>query len=205
MKDRESGLIERCRRGDMRAFAELIAPYESKVYALAFRMCGNHSDAADLAQEAFIRVYSALSSFRGEAAFSTWLYRIVTNVCLDELRRRSRTMLEFYAGSGEEALRHRMVYYGEEQGPEEAYERKEIRLTIEEAIQALPEEQRMVIILRDVEGYSYQEVAEMLSLSLGTVKSRLNRARENLKELLARRELFPQTRRQNVKQQRGER
>ena len=182
MEEQESQYIHRCQQGDPQAFEEILKLYEKKVYNLTYRMMGNHEDANDLAQEAFIRVYQSIDQFRGDARFSTWLYRIATNVCLDELRKRSRRQAE----SLDEPVRTQDGSVMREipdwsDNPEEALNRREIQSMVQTGIQSLPEEQKTALILRDLQGHTYEEIAEMLDISLGTVKSRINRGRMALK------------------------
>lgn len=187
----EQALLARAQAGDVQAFERLVAAYERKVYNLAYRLTGNHDDASDVAQEALIKVYTSLGDFRGDSSFSTWLYRVVSNACLDELRRRKRqraTSLDEPLATDDGALARQLAASGD--GPEEALARKELRATVQLAIQNLDEEHRVVIILRDIQGHSYQEIADYLGLSLGTVKSRLNRARAALQKKFSELELF---------------
>lgn len=193
VKTSEGILVERCRRGSMDAFEELVRQYERKVYSIAYRMTGNHEDACDLAQEAFLRVYRNIATFRGKAMFSTWLYRIATNVCLDELRRRRRyraDSLDEPVATANGEMAREMANHTE--GPDGALERKEMQRVIREAVGELSPDHRMVVTLRDFEGFSYEEIAGVLNCSLGTVKSRLSRARHELKDILSKRlELLP--------------
>lgn len=191
MEASESALIERWRGGDQRAFEDLVLRYEKRVYNLAFRMAGNADDAGDLAQEAFVRVYTALPNFRGQSSFATWLYRIATNVCLDELRRRGRQpvlSLDQPVVMDEGPVARQTV--DPAAGPLEELERSEVSAAVQQGISSLQPEHRAVLVLRDIQGLSYDEIAEALQCSLGTVKSRLNRARLALRERLSSMELF---------------
>lgn len=184
----ESLLIRKSIQGNMAAFEELVSIYEKKVYTIAYRMMNNHEDASDVAQEAFIKIYQKLQSFKGESTFSTWLYRIVTNTCLDELRRRKTKVISINNPINSE--------YGEMEReipdggptPEEIYESTEITATVQRALTRLPEEYRIAIVLKDIRGHSYEEISKILSCSLGTVKSRLSRGRNLLKEILVKEE-----------------
>lgn len=191
MESWESDLVERCRAGDQRAFDELVTRFEKRVYNLALRMTGNAEDANDLAQEAFVRVYTALPGFKGESSFSTWLYRIVTNVCLDELRRRGRQSVVSLDQpvSGEEGPLARQTADPAD-GPLDRLERAEVRAAVQHGINQLQPDHRAVLVLRDLQGLSYEEIASALGCSLGTVKSRLNRSRLALRDRLAAAELF---------------
>ncbi len=188
----ETELIRRCQRDDLNAFDELVRLYEKKVYNLAYRMSGNHEDASDLSQEAFLRVFQSIKDFRGQSSFSTWLYRVVSNVCLDELRQRGRrptiSLDEPVPGDKGEVMQRQFA--DPAPAPDELAERREVREVVQAGIEELSEEYRLVIVLRDIQGLSYQEIAEALDCSLGTVKSRLNRARLALKEKLSSMELF---------------
>lgn len=177
-------LVERAKRGNVEAFEQLIGQYEKKVYHVAFRLTGNHEDASDVAQEAFVRVYTSLPEFRGDSSFSTWLFRIVQNVCWDELRKRKRQRLTSLdeTVSGEDGEIAKQIAADATDGPELALERIETQRVIQESISELDEEYRIVVVMRDIQGYSYNEISDALGINLGTVKSRLNRARNALKE-----------------------
>lgn len=184
-KGLEKNWIDRCKQGKYDAFEELVKKYEKKIYNLAYRMTGSHEDANDLAQESFIRAFRSIGSYRGDAKFSTWLYRIATNVCLDELRRRKKQRLEsldepVQTEDGE--IEKDIADWSHD--PEESYEKKEIQKIVQKGIAKLPEDQKAVIILRDMQERSYDEIAYILNLSLGTVKSRINRGRKALKSYL---------------------
>lgn len=184
--DEERRLIERSRRGDQAAFDTLVRRYERQVYNTAYRLTNSYDDASDIAQEAFVRAWNNLKSFRGDASFSTWLYRIVTNVFLDERkRRRSRPQRSL-----EEVLEldeNSVVRQFEDTGlsPQARVEERERWQILQEAIAALPSPQRVMVVLYHTENRSYEEIAEIMRLPMGTVKSRLNRARLALKNRLA--------------------
>lgn len=186
MEHGERILLERAKSGDIIAFEELIGSYQKRVFNLALRIIGNYDDAADLAQEAFVRIYKAISSFKEQSSFSTWVYRITTNVCLDEIRKRKNRKVvyideDIQTDDGE--MKRQVI--SSDPGPDEAAERSEIRRIVNDAINRLPEEQRVVITLRDLQGMSYEEIARILELPAGTVKSRINRARLALKNMLS--------------------
>lgn len=158
---------------------------------MAYRMTGNHEDASDIAQEAFIRVYQRLGDFRGDSSFETWLRRIVANACVDELRKRKRqrmVSLDEPVEVDDGELGRQFADSGET--PHEAAERRETQREVQEAILRLDEDYRVVLIMRDINNLSYEEIAATLRLPLGTVKSRLNRARAALKDILGAMELF---------------
>lgn len=186
-------LVERAKRGDVEAFEQLIGQYEKKVYNLAYRLTGRHEDASDIAQEAFLRAYSSLPDFRGDSSFATWLFRIVNNACLDELRKRKRqrlTSLDEPLTVEDGEMDRQLAIADTADGPEASLERVEVQRAVQESINALEEEYRVVILLRHMYGYSYNEIADTLGLNLGTVKSRLNRAKQALKEMFGSRELL---------------
>lgn len=172
-------LVKRAQNNDLAAFEELVQLYQNKVYALCVHLAGNHADAQDLAQEALIRAYRSLGSFRNEADFGTWLHRITVNVWLNFRRKSSgRVQLSldepYVDDSGGEVRRE---VAGSNGDPLQELEDKEFRRLVRAALDDLSGEHRAVLVLREIEGYSYEEVARMLGCSLGTVKSRLSRAR----------------------------
>lgn len=185
--EHERALIDQSRRGDIAAFDQIVRIYEKQVYNLAYRLSGSYDDASDIAQEALVRAWNNLRSFRGEAAFSTWLYRIVTNVFLDE-RKRSRARREQRSLDDALALDESTVtrqFEDQGPGPQEIVEAGEQRALLDQAIATLPPAQRAIIVLYHAQQLSYEEIAEITRLPMGTVKSRLNRARLALKSRLA--------------------
>lgn len=183
----ESRLIRLASGGDPGAFNELLGAHERRMYAVALRMCGNAEDAQDCLQEAMLRVWRAISGFKGQSSFSTWVYRITMNTCLDELRKRKNrpnTSLDTLVESG-------WAPADEDDTPEKHALRREARQSLEGFIQELPEDMRAAEVLRDIQGYAYEEIAEILGANVGTVKSRISRGREKLREKIsARSELF---------------
>jgi len=171
--------LDRLRAGDAPAFEELVMTYQHRVFGVALRMLGNPAEAEEVAQEAFVRAHRALGEFRGDAKLSTWLYAITSRLCLNRLATGERRM----ARQGEDALL-RLSDAGPR--PDAALERRELEAALGRAIAELPEDRRIVVVLRDVEGLSYEEIAQVLELTLGTVRSRLHRARADLKEKLER-------------------
>jgi RNA polymerase sigma-70 factor (ECF subfamily) len=181
----DQALIERCRRGDLAAFETLVERYRERVWRLAYHYLRDREDAWDVAQETFVRAWQGLPSFRGQSAFYTWLFRIAVNVATDRARQR--------------AARRRA--FGNEQVPEEEWERvagdpqaspdavvasAEQRARIRQALDALPERHRAIIMLSDLQGLSYREIAEVLNIPIGTVMSRLHNARKRLRRVLGR-------------------
>jgi RNA polymerase sigma-70 factor (ECF subfamily) len=187
----EAVLISRARRGDVAAFEELISAYERKVYNLAYRMCGEREDAADLAQEALVRAFRAIGRFREQSQFSTWLYRIVVNVCLDHQRSRKRhpTVSLDEPMPGEDGDLTRQIV-ADTPDPQAHYEQLETQMAVQRAISRLSADHRTVVVMRDIQDMAYEDIAAALGLALGTVKSRLNRARQALREELQRAELI---------------
>ena len=177
-------LVRSYLEGDQRAFEDLVSRYETTVTNMAYRLLGNRDDASDVSQEVFILLLRKLGSFRGEAKFSTWLYRVVLNACHDHARRlRRHYSLSESPGEDMPEIEQRIADTGLD-SPEESLERAEIQGVVQEAIARLPYKFKEVLFLHDLSDYNYKEVAEILDISLGTVKSRLNRARTRLaKEL----------------------
>ena len=178
MDERE--LILLVRQGDEHAFETLVRQYEKKVYTLCYRMCGNAEDAQEAAQDAFLAAWRGISAFRGDASFSTWLYRLASNACIDLLRRGRH-------GAGNVSLDDEALFLpvpDPAPQPQEAAERSEAQRMIREGLCALPAEFRRVLVLREIEGLSYGEIAQATGTELGTVKSRINRARALLRNYL---------------------
>ncbi len=180
----EQELVARARAGDQQAFEQLVLDNQNRIYSLAVRLTGDREEGADLAQEAFLKAWQGLPSFQGESSFATWVYRLATNVCIDYLRRQKRrrqveseiSLDDEEAGWTEAAdLR---------QDPHRQLERSEQGRALARGLQALPEQQRQILVLRELSGLSYQEIAQKLELDLGTVKSRIARARLALRKIL---------------------
>ncbi len=179
MEEREDVLVKRAKKGDVVAFSELVKRYERYVINLVYRTLGRSEDAEDIAQEAFVKAFLNIKKFKEESKFSTWLSRIVVNLCMDKVREK---------GNREENLEEgvwltipQSSYYS----PEETLERMEIQERVRDALINLPKDLRIVFVLREFEGLSYQEISEMLNIPIGTVESRLYRARMKLKSLLS--------------------
>lgn len=175
----ENELILACQRGDQDAFEQLVGAYERRVYSLCYRMCGNAPDAEEAAQDTFLALWRGIRGFRGDAAFSTWLYRLASNACLDLLRRRRGETVSL----DDEETHWDAVDPGEQ--PQERVERSERQETLRRALASLPEEYRAALLLREAEGLRYEEIAEALGIELGTVKSRICRGRRLLRDFLA--------------------
>ena len=170
--------------GDANAFEDIVREYERNVYNIALRMSGDREDALDISQESFLKAYHSLHSFRGDSRFSVWLYRIVSNTCLDFLRERKRRA-EVPLVRGDDADEPEQAEIPDESlSPETLFERNLTREALRRGLMSLPEDQRTILLLREIEGFSYEEIADILSLESGTVKSRIFRARKKLCEFL---------------------
>ena len=177
-------LIRRAARGDEQAFEKLLLAHQKNVYNLCYRMVQDADDALDLSQEAFLKAWRSLSTYQFDAAFSTWLYRLTTNVCIDFLRKRSRQAHSSLTVEDEEDEGREYAIPDPAPGPEEQSIANDRRRAVSEAMQALPEEFRLVLQLRVVEDLPYDQIAQILQIPVGTVKSRLSRARIQLKKRL---------------------
>lgn len=187
--DRENQLIQRLKSRDETAFNEIVVLYQSRVYNLVYRMLGSREEAQDVAQEVFITVFKAIHLFRGESKFSTWLYRIATNHCKNRLKYLGRRAV--YPKTPLDDLSERdqlesasMSTSGTVDRPDRLLEGVEVEKLLQEAMVELDEDHRVLIVLRDIQNLSYQEIAEITQLAEGTVKSRLHRARAALRERL---------------------
>lgn len=179
----EKDLIHRVKKGEMAAFEEIVTAYERKIYNLALRYVGNEQDACDMTQEAFLRIYRSIESFKEESSLSTWIYRITANLCIDFIRKsaaRSTVPLD-----GDDENPEMQIPATDMQcDPEAVFQNRELRDAIESSLAQLSEEHRQIIILRDVSGLTYQEIVDVLGIEEGTVKSRLARARRRLRDIL---------------------
>lgn len=171
-------MLESLRRGEAEAFEALVVTYQHRVFSIAVRMLGDRSEAEDVAQEVFLRVHRSIRGFRGEAKLSTWLYAITSRLCLNRLKSGSHQRK-----AGETALER--IADGRPD-PGATLEASELDAALHRAIAELDDERRIVVVLRDLHGLSYEEIATALDLELGTVRSRLHRARMELKERLKR-------------------
>ena len=178
----EQELIRAAQRGDDVAFEELVRQYEKRVYHLALRMCGDQEDAMEVSQEAFLSIWRGLKFFRGDSAFSTWVYRLTSNAAIDYLRRQNRqTALEGGSLDDEESY---LEPCDPAPTPHQAAEQEERSRHLQEGLMALSAEHRQVLLLRELHGLSYDEIGRQLELDLGTVKSRIARGREKLRKIL---------------------
>jgi len=179
----ETSLIAAAQQGRVDAFNELVLAYQQQVYNLAYRILGDPASAADAAQETFISAFQSLARFRG-GSFKSYLLRIVSNRCYDELRRRKRRPTVSFEDFDEVDEEANPALINGHEGPEEHTERQEMARVIQAGIETLSPDQRITLVLSDVQGLSYQEIAETTDVSLGTVKSRLARARGKLRDYL---------------------
>ena len=182
MTDRE--LVARAGAGDQEAFEQLVRDNQNRVYSLAVRLVGDREEAADLAQEAFLKAWQNLPSFQGESSFSTWLYRLTTNLCIDYLRRQKRRQEAAPAVSLDDEEAGWAEPADWNQDPYRKLEETERSRALARGLEQLPEHQRRPLVLRELSGLSYQEIAQALDLDLGTVKSRIARARLALGKIL---------------------
>ncbi len=172
-------LMQKAKRGDQAAFAELVDKYGDKIYAYLYRMVGNREDALDLAQETFLRIYSNLQNFKLGQPFKPWLYRIATNLAIDLLRKRQPVIALDAPLFADEPLRLELAEQGP--GPAEQHEQAELAAYLAQKVAELPANYRSVILLRHGHDLSYQEIAEILQVPVSTIKTRLFRAREALR------------------------
>ncbi len=189
-QETDLNLVKRARNGDGDAFRVLVERYQRKVYSIAFNMVRNRDDAMDLTQDAFVKVHKSLDGFQGQSSFYTWLYRIVVNLGIDHLRKAGRYQNIDYDDTfkrddddiqGDASLLPSRLGTN----PEKALGRKELMSKMDEALAGLSENHRLAILLREVDGLSYQEMAEVMGVSKGTVMSRLHHARKNMQDALS--------------------
>lgn len=174
----EEKLISRAAKGDASAFNELLGMHEKKMYAVCLRMCANNEDAQDCLQEAMLRIFRSISGFKGQSSFSTWVYRVTMNTCLDELRKKKNKQSTSLDG----LLETGWSPSNDSDTPEHHAIAKEKRVAIRSAISELPDDMRAAVVLRDIQGFSYDEISEILGINVGTIKSRISRGREKLRE-----------------------
>lgn len=182
----EFDLVQRSKAGDLKAFEELVVMHQKQIYNLAYRMTGNGEDACDIVQETFLRAFKSIAKFNMNSTFGTWLYRIAANICIDHIRKKKKARVYPFSYQDNPYQRGGELLTQRGESPEEQVERRYERERIQLAINRLPEDHRTVIVLRDIQGKTYKEIADILKLNIGTVKSRINRARLNLKEELKR-------------------
>jgi RNA polymerase sigma factor (sigma-70 family) len=191
MAEEELRLVDAARRGEVESFNALVRLYEGRVYNLCYRMLGDADSAADAGQDAFLSAFRNMRKFRG-GSFRSWMLRIATNTCYDVLRARQRrptTSLNADSAHDEDSPALQIADEGET--PDERAQRRELATAIQDALATLPEDQRIVVVLSDVEGLAYDEIAQITGASLGTVKSRLSRGRARMRDALKAGELLP--------------
>ena len=191
MVDHESQLIEASLRGEIEAFNQLVRLYEGRVYTLCFRMLGDRDSAADAAQETFLSAYNKLHTFRG-GVFRAWIMRIATNACYDMLRARKRRPSVSLDATFDPDAEHPAINPPDPgEAPDDTVLRHELAAAIQAGLATLPEDQRLVLILSDIQGMAYDEIAVITNTNLGTIKSRLSRGRARLRDYLRAGELLP--------------
>ena len=183
-------LVKRVRSGDQRAFKLLVERYQRKIYSVALGMLRDKEEALDVSQEAFVKVYKYLDHFKGDSSFYTWLYRITVNICIDSIRRRGATKgehVEFDESVALDTAEANIGSLGSRLGtnPQKSALRKELANKIQEALQEVPEKHRGILLLREIEGMSYEEIALTLKIPKGTVMSRLFHARVKVQKILS--------------------
>ena len=186
----EQELVARAKAGDDEAFAQLMHDNEKRIYNLTLRMTGNPEDAMDLAQEAFLNAWRGLKFFKGDSAFSTWVYRLASNACIDHLRRQKRRQDISVPMPVNDEDDSTPDIPDERFQPEQELERQELRRAVAEGLEQLSDEHRQVLVMREINGLSYQEIGGILDLEAGTVKSRIARARNSLRKILVERGNF---------------
>jgi RNA polymerase sigma-70 factor (ECF subfamily) len=191
MADEERRLVEVAQRGDVASFNELVRLFEGRVYNLCYRMLGDPDSAADAAQDAFLSAFRNLRSFRG-GSFRSWMLRIATNTCYDVLRvRKRRPSVSLDIEADDETDSSPLQIADTAESPDDFAQRRELAAAIQHGLTLLPDEQRIVLILSDIQGLAYEEIAQITNSNLGTVKSRLSRGRARLREVLKAGELLP--------------
>lgn len=193
MSREDAQIVKRCLRGDEKAFEELLSAYRRPVYGICLRMVRNEADAEDLAQEVFVRTFNVLDRYNPAYPFSSWLYRIASNLCIDFIRarRKGHVSLDEPLPGGDGDMQRQ--FPSDRSDPARELETKEMMDVLEEALAALPEHYRIIVILRHQEHLSYEEIADNLDIPLGTVKARIHRARNMIRDFFAGRGLLDQT------------
>lgn len=179
-------LLAKFKKGDQQAFELLVRKYKTTVFNTIYSIMGNAQEADDIAQEVFLKVYTKAGSFKGESSFSTWLYRVTVNRCIDELRRRKNKIISYETEfNQEEKLKLKDVLASRENDITEKLRQKELQDIIQKAVNSLPEKYRIILTLKEIEGLSYKEISQIMKISLAKVKIWLFRARQKLKGKLA--------------------
>ena len=192
-RQEEREIIDKVISGDTEAFEALVLEHQNKVYSLALRMVGNEEDARDMAQEAFIRAFNSLTGFRGDSKFSVWLYRLTSNICIDFLRSRAKrrtVSMTMTDDDGEET--GELEIPDDTWSPTEQLDRTLTRESVRRGLDSLSAPYREILVLREIEGLSYDEIGEVLGIEAGTVKSRIFRARKKLCDFLVKEGNIPE-------------
>lgn len=181
-REEERELVDRARAGDTAAYEELVRRHQKRVFAIVGGILRRREDVEDVAQQVFLKVYLSLGRFDLRSSFSTWLYKITVNECWDLLRKKKARRLVYEADMGEEQARQVSGVEGDAAGPADAFQRAEARQLVERLLAHLPEEERLMLVLKEAEGFSVEEIGELLGMNVNTVKVRLFRARRKLAE-----------------------
>lgn len=183
-REEEMIIVRKVLAGDVNAFEVLVSDNQKSVYNLALKMMKNESDALDVSQDVFLKAYTSLSHFRGDSRFSVWLYRLTYNACIDATRKSKASVNVSLTVNDEDNTTTEMELVDSRPLPERQAERRETQREVQEAISQLPEDQRKIIVMREFSDMAYEDIAESLDISVGTVKSRLSRARKSLAKIL---------------------
>lgn len=184
MRISDDDLMKRCREGDMGAFELIVLRYKDAIFNFVYHLLTDYHRTQDISQETFLRVLKNVDKYKSKNYFKTWLYKIAVNLCKNELRDRGRRrILSLDDMELDSSIGGRYI------PPDEAYEKEEIRKLVKNVVEALPEDQRMAIVLREYQDFSYEEIASTLNCSLGAVKSKIHRARQNVKDALVKMEI----------------
>ena len=185
-REEEQNIIALVVGGDSNAFEALVLENQTQVYNLCLKMTGSEEDAFDLSQEAFLKAFNNLDKFRGDSKFSVWLYRLTSNICIDFIRKKRRRQETSLSMEDEDGAEDELQLPDERFSPETELERKELRRAVDDGLRQLPADYRNILVLRELNGLSYDEIAQALEMEVGTVKSRIFRARKKLCAILLR-------------------
>ena len=185
LDSREVSLIKQSKAGNIESFEQLITKHQKRAFNIAYRMLGNPEDANDVTQEALVKAYKGIKNFKGKSSFSTWLYTIVNNACIDFIRKNRKANIVYLDQEYEtEEGAYKIQLSNNENTPEQLFEKKAVQKLVHRSIGELDYNYRKIIVLRDIEHFSYREIAQILGCPEGTVKSRISRARNNLKAII---------------------
>lgn len=188
----EKSLLKKAKKGNINAFEILVNEHQKKVYNLALKFSKNHEDALDLAQESLLKAYRNIQNFKENSLFSTWLYKITTNICIDHYRKINNIQTVYIDEEvkNNDGDSYKKINLPSLSDPESACERKELRDFIISCLDKIPIELKSIIVLKDIQGFSYEEISQILDIPMGTVKSRINRARALMRKHLSENESF---------------